>query len=63
MNAAPVSEADVWTVLSRIIDPELDCDIVALGLVYHVTVDGDHVAVAMTFTTPGCPMKRSFRRR
>jgi metal-sulfur cluster biosynthetic enzyme len=56
MTAAPVAEADVWQALSRVIDPELDCDIVALGLIYSVRVDGDRVDVTMTLTTPGCPM-------
>ena len=35
MIPLPVSEADVWAALSRIIDPELDCHIVALGLIYE----------------------------
>jgi metal-sulfur cluster biosynthetic enzyme len=56
MTTAPVTEADVWETLSRVIDPELDCDIVALGLIYHVRIDGDRVGVTMTLTTPGCPM-------
>jgi metal-sulfur cluster biosynthetic enzyme len=51
-----VSEREIWTALSRIIDPELDCDIVALGLVYRVRIEDRRVAIAMTFTTPGCPM-------
>ena len=51
-----VRESDVWAALSRIMDPELDCDIVALGLVYRVSVEASRVAVTMTFTTPGCPM-------
>lgn len=56
MRTVPVSEAAVWRVLGQIIDPELDCDIVSLGLVYQVTISGGDVSVTMTFTTAGCPM-------
>jgi metal-sulfur cluster biosynthetic enzyme len=56
MTNISVSEADVWHVLGGIIDPELDCDIVSLGLVYRVAICDGHVVVTMTFTTPGCPM-------
>ena len=36
-------------------DPELNLNIVDLGLVYEITVDGSDVQVDMTLTSPGCP--------
>jgi metal-sulfur cluster biosynthetic enzyme len=48
--------ADVWETLRRIIDPELGCNIVDLGLIYEVVLFGSRVAVEMTLTSPGCPM-------
>jgi metal-sulfur cluster biosynthetic enzyme len=58
MSSNSVSEAGVWHALGQIIDPELDCDIVSLGLVYGVAICDGHVAVTMTFTTAGCPMNQ-----
>lgn len=47
---------DVARMLRHVIDPELGLDIVALGLVYGIAIDGDHVSIQMTTTSPACPM-------
>ncbi|MGI8507816.1 MAG: metal-sulfur cluster assembly factor, partial [Gemmatimonadaceae bacterium] len=41
--------------LRRVKDPDLQLNIVDLGLVYGVRVDGDVVNVDMTLTSPACP--------
>ncbi len=41
--------------LRRVKDPELNLNIVDLGLVYEITVDGSTVRVDMSLTSPGCP--------
>lgn len=56
MTTSAPTEADVWQTLRQIIDPELGCNIVDLGMIYGVVLDGAHVRVTMTLTTPGCPM-------
>ena len=49
-------EADqVKEILRGVFDPELHINIVDLGLVYGVQVNGDQVVVQMTLTSPGCP--------
>ncbi len=56
MTTTAPTEADIWQTLRRIIDPELGCNIVDLGMIYHVALEHAHVRVTMTLTTPGCPM-------
>jgi metal-sulfur cluster biosynthetic enzyme len=49
----------VLETLQQVIDPEIGCNIVDLGLIYDVKIDGSKVQVTMTLTTPGCPMHES----
>jgi metal-sulfur cluster biosynthetic enzyme len=41
--------------LRQVKDPELDMNIVDLGLVYDIEIAGGDVRVNMTLTSPGCP--------
>jgi metal-sulfur cluster biosynthetic enzyme len=50
-----VSADQVKAVLRRVKDPELNLNIVDLGLVYGVAVEGSTVRVDMSLTSPGCP--------
>ncbi len=57
MLSAPLTPELVAALLHEVIDPELGVNIVDLGLVRELTVDdGGAVRVAMTLTTPGCPL-------
>jgi metal-sulfur cluster biosynthetic enzyme len=50
-----ITEERVLEVLSDVYDPEIPIDIVNLGLVYGVSIEGRRVNVKMTLTSPGCP--------
>lgn len=51
-----IAEDDVRAALRRVKDPELNLNIVDLGLVYTIEVtEASNVHVEMTLTSPGCP--------
>mgnify|MGYP000613306006 CR=1 FL=1 len=50
-----VTERDVKKALRKVKDPELDLDVVVLGLVYGVDIHDGHVHVTMSLTSPFCP--------
>lgn len=52
---AAVTEEQVKLALRRVKDPDLHLNIVDLGLLYGVRVDGSTVNVDMTLTSPACP--------
>jgi metal-sulfur cluster biosynthetic enzyme len=56
---ANLDEQLVLDTLRQVNDPEIDCNIVDLGLVYGVVIEGTKVTVQMTLTTQGCPMHES----
>jgi metal-sulfur cluster biosynthetic enzyme len=55
MPAEP-TETDIREALRQVIDPELGLNIVDLGLVYRIEIDGARVRIAMTMTSPACPL-------
>src|SRR2546423_4193310 len=50
-----VSEDQVKLALRRVKDPDLQLNIMDLGLVYNIAVDGTTVKIDMTLTSPACP--------
>jgi ATP-binding protein involved in chromosome partitioning len=52
----------VLEALKVIQDPDLGKDIVTLGFVKDVLIDGGKVSLSIELTTPACPVKERFRR-
>ncbi len=50
-------ELEIRQFLYSVMDPEVELNIVDLGLIYSITYDGDKkVHIEMTFSTPACPL-------
>src|SRR5258706_11463650 len=56
-----ITEAAVLGALTAVKDPDLHQDIVALGFIKKLRIDGDRVAFAIELTTPACPVKEQMR--
>lgn len=59
MTATPLTDELVLETLRQVIDPEIGCNIVDLGLIYRYAFQAGKLTVTMTLTTPGCPMHDS----
>jgi ATP-binding protein involved in chromosome partitioning len=55
------TEQDILRALSFVKDPDLQRDIVALGFIKNLVIDGGHVRFDINLTTPACPVKDQMR--
>ena len=54
-DAPAVTEDQVKSALRRVKDPELNLNIIDLGLVYAINVEGRKITLDMSLTSPACP--------
>ena len=59
--ATPVTEQNVLDALKRVQDPDLRKDIVSLGFIRNLKIEGGNVAFDLNLTTPACPVKDQMR--
>ena len=50
------TETDIREALRHVVDPEIGVNIVDLGLVYRIEVEDGRARIAMTMTSPTCPL-------
>lgn len=54
-SASGITEDKVKLALRRVKDPELNLNILDLGLIYAINVEGADISIDMSLTSPGCP--------
>ena len=57
MAAATTTEAQVLEALRGVFDPELGADVVDLGMVREIDIDGRQVTIGLALTIAECPMR------
>ncbi len=55
--AGTVTPEEVISALRSVMDPEIGKDLVSLGMIRNVAVDGGRVTLDLVLTTPACPKK------
>jgi len=63
LNSKNNKQLQIVRKLRQVIDPELGVNIVDLGLVYNILIEGNHLTLVYTTTTPGCPMRRYLKQQ
>jgi ATP-binding protein involved in chromosome partitioning len=56
-----ITETQVLDALRNVVDIDLNRDIVSLGFVQDLVIDGDTVRFKLVLTTPACPMKNQMK--
>src|SRR5262245_66322359 len=59
-DSAP-NEEQVLEVLKKVLDPDLHKDIVSLGFIRNLKIDGSTVRFDLNLTTPACPVRDQMR--
>lgn len=56
----PLTAEKINQSLARVLDPELNLNVIELGLIYDMKVVDRTVTLLMTLTTPSCPFSKTF---
>ena len=56
-----IAPEDIRAALCQIKDPDLGRDIVTLGFIKGLHIDGENVSFAIQLTTPACPVREQMK--
>ena len=62
MQDGLITQDQVLGALRRVIDPDFHKDLVTLGMIKNIVVEGPDVAFTVELTTPACPLKEEIER-
>jgi len=51
-----ITKEQTIAAIKTVFDPEIPVNVWDLGLIYDIKINGNKVAIAMTMTSPTCPM-------
>jgi ATP-binding protein involved in chromosome partitioning len=63
MAGKSLTHEEILEALGKVQDPELNKDLVSLGMIEDLKVDGGKVSFTLNLTTPACPMSDEIRSR
>lgn len=52
-----ITKEQILNALRSVIDPDLNKDVVTLGMIEDIIIDGNKVSFRLVLTTPACPLK------
>lgn len=53
-----ITKEQVLKALKHVEDPDLNKELVTLGMIKDLEVDGKNISFTVVLTTPACPMKK-----
>ncbi|TAF74770.1 MAG: iron-sulfur cluster carrier protein ApbC [Bacteroidetes bacterium] len=56
-------EKDILKALSTVEEPDLKKDLVSLGMIKDIMIDGSKIGFTVVLTTPACPLKELIKKR
>jgi ATP-binding protein involved in chromosome partitioning len=57
-----LTKEQVLSALSTVMDPDLDQDLVSLGMIENLQVEGTEVSLDVILTTPACPLRHKIEK-